>query len=114
MGAIGDGGFGNDYEVMLGHAYILTHLDGTNGGDIKKLIKIRNVARISPADSLYISAASPGLYAAFIGAGSECAGKLAMKVGPDAWSPCGSGWSLAASGRNWAVWTAAGDEEILV
>jgi len=122
--AIGDGGFGNDYEVMLGHAYILTHpafpfvflqhLDSTNGADIKKLMKIRNAARISPADSLYISAASPGVYAAFIGAGRECAGKLAMKVGPDAWSPCGSGWSLAGSGRDWAVWKAAGDEEILV
>jgi len=120
----GDGGFGNDYEVMLGYAYILTHpafpwvylphLDGSNGNDIKKLIGIRNRLNISPADVPYIDTAARGAYAAFIGTSSKCNGKLAIKVGPDSWSPCGSGWSVAASGNNWAVWTKSADVEVVV
>merc|ERR1712232_563550 len=91
----GDGGFGNDYAVMLGYAYILTHpafpwvflphFDGNNAADIKKLISIRNKANISPEDAPYIDTAAKGVYAAFVGTKSKCSGKLAMKVGPDAW-----------------------------
>jgi alpha-amylase len=29
---------------------------------------------------------------------------VAMTPGPGAWSP-GTGWTLATSGTNWAVWT---------
>jgi alpha-amylase len=111
----GDGGFGNDYDIMLGYAYILTHpafpwvflphLDGSNGADIKKLVGIRNSAKVSPADLPYIATAANGVYAAYIGTQTEGSGKLAMKVGPDSWSPSGSGWGVAASGNNWAVWT---------
>eukprot|EP00747_Dinoflagellata_sp_TGD_P222625 gnl/TRDRNA2_/TRDRNA2_94330_c1_seq1.p1 gnl/TRDRNA2_/TRDRNA2_94330_c1~~gnl/TRDRNA2_/TRDRNA2_94330_c1_seq1.p1 ORF type:complete len:320 (+),score=53.25 gnl/TRDRNA2_/TRDRNA2_94330_c1_seq1:1-960(+) len=115
----GDGGFGNDYEVMLGYAYILTHpafpfvflphLDGNNGASIKKLIAIRNGVGVSPSDMLYIASSSRGVYAAFIGATEVCQGKLAVKIGPDDWSPCGSGWMLRASGNNWAAWTKSDD-----
>merc|ERR1712232_906238 len=100
----GDGGFGNDYAVMLGYAYILTHpafpwvflphLDGNNGADIKKLIKIRNTVQVSPSDVPYIDSASHGVYSAYIGTSAKCKGKLAVKVGPDDWSPCGSGWRV--------------------
>jgi len=104
----GDGGFGNDYQIMLGYAYILTHpafpwvflphLDGGNGANIKKLVQIRNSAGISPSDLPYIDSASNGVYSAYIGTSSKCDGKLAMKVGPDSWSPCGS-WSRSSRTR---------------
>jgi len=28
-----------------------------------------------------------------------------MKLGTNSWSPCGSGWKLATSGNNYAIWT---------
>ena len=35
---------------------------------------------------------------------AEIGGTLAMKIGPGNWSP-GGGWTLRASGNEWAVWT---------
>ncbi len=48
-----------------------------------------------------IQVADTSRYAAII-TGNH--GQVAMKIGPGAWSP-GTGWTLATSGTNYAIWT---------
>ncbi len=97
-------------KVMQGYAYILTHpgvpcvfwdhyFDWGLKNDINELIQIRKDAGIHSTSTLDIKAAQGNLYAA------EIDGKVAMKIGPGNWSPSGSGWTLAASGTDYAVWT---------
>jgi len=96
-------------ETMQGYAYILTHpgiptvywphfFDWGLGEEIKALIAVRKNAGIHSESSVEIAAADQGRYAAFID------GRVAVKIGPADWSP-GEGWTLAADGRNYAVWT---------
>lgn len=100
-------------KVMQGYAYILTHpgvpcvfwdhfFDWGLQSEISALIDIRKRNGIHNTSSLSIKAAQGNLYAA------EIDGKVAMKIGPGNWSPSGSGWTLAASGSDYAVWEKAG------
>ena len=99
-------------KVMQGYAYILTHpgipcvywvhfYDWGLGADIKKLMAIRKSKGVHSTSAVSIQAADTSKYAALI---TGTSGSVAMKIGPGAWSP-GSGWTLAASGTNYAVWT---------
>jgi len=104
--------FPSDNEkVLQGYAYILTHPGipmifwdhyfdwGSLYRDrIQSLINIRKSWAISSTSSLAIQRAETGLYAAIVG------GKVAVKIGPNSWSP-GAGWTLRTSGINYAVWT---------
>ncbi len=96
-------------KVMQGYAYILTHpgiptvyyphvYDWNLRSAIKTLISLRKEKGIRSTASVAIQRADQGLYAAIIN------GNLAMKIGPNSWSP-GSGWTLRTSGEQYAVWT---------
>jgi alpha-amylase len=67
---------------------------------IERLIQVRKNAGIAAHHHVNIHEARLGLYAATI------QGKLAVKLGPDSWSP-GSGWRLAVDGERFAVWMRA-------
>lgn len=97
-------------KVMQGYAYVLTHpgipslywahvYDWGLYSSIKTLVDIRKAQGITSTSNVSIAAATTGLYAAVID------NKVAMKIGPNTWNPSGSGWVLAASGSNYAVWT---------
>ncbi len=105
-------------KVMQGYAYILTHpgipsvfwdhfYDWGLHDDIKELIAIRKANGIHSGSTLDIKAAQGNLYAA------EIDGVVAMKIGSGNWSPAGSGWTLKASGNNYAVWEKAPSNESL-
>ncbi len=96
-------------KVMMGYAYILTHpgvpsvywahyFDWGLGSEIKKLMAVRKEMGIHSDSTVAIDRAEQGLYAAYIG------DSVAMKMGSTGWSPAGSGWTIAASGTDWAVW----------
>ena len=100
-------------KVMQGYAYILTHPGVPtiyyphvyNWGlraDIKTLVDARKAAGVTSTSAVSIQQAVSGLYAAII-TGSNY--QLAMKIGPNSWSPSGT-WTLVASGTNYAVWKA--------
>lgn len=97
-------------KVMQGYAYILTHpgipsvfwdhfYDWGLHDDIEELIAIRKAQGIHSGSTLDIKTAQWNVYAA------EIDGKVAMKIGSGSWSPSGSGWTLATSGQDYAVWT---------
>lgn len=119
---VGDGGF-SDAILMYGYAYILTHppfpwvfrahLDGPHREEILNLMAIRARAGVSPADTVgteYTAPYEQDLYAAYInGDMNTCNGKLAIKLGPRVWKPCGTGWTIAARGApDWIVWERRG------
>ncbi len=96
-------------SVMLGYCYILTHpgipmiywphfYDWGLHDAIVTLIQIRKAQGITSTSTVSIQAADSTKYAAIID------GKVAMKIGPGSWSP-GTGWTVAASGVNYCVWT---------
>jgi alpha-amylase len=96
-------------KVMQGYAYILSHpgiptvyyahvYNWNLKSAIQTLMGIRKQQGITSTSTVAIQAAQTGLYAAIIN------GNTAMKIGPNAWSP-GAGWTLAASGADYAVWT---------
>jgi alpha-amylase len=98
-------------SVMQGYAYILTHpgiptvyyphvYDWNLRAAIKALISARKSAGITSTSAVSIQQATTGLYAAIITGTTH---KLAMKIGPNSWSPSGS-WTLLTSGNNYAVW----------
>ncbi|MDD2716383.1 MAG: alpha-amylase C-terminal beta-sheet domain-containing protein [Candidatus Wallbacteria bacterium] len=98
-------------KVLMGYAYILTHpgtpcvywchyFDWGTGiqAEIKKLIEIRQQAGITSTSDITIPIADNSKYVAQVGK------NLIVKIGPGDWSPA-SGWTLAASGAGYAVWT---------
>lgn len=98
-------------SVMQGYAYILTHpgiptvyyphvYNWNLRAGIKSLIQARTSAGVTSTSAVSIQQATTGLYAAII---TGTSGKLAMKIGPNSWSP-GTGWTLLTSGTNYAVW----------
>ncbi len=100
-------------KVMQGYAYILTHpgvpcvywvhfYDWGLGADIKKLMAIRKSKGVHSSSAVSIQVADTSKYAAII---TGTSGSVAMKIGPGGWSPSGTGWTLATSGTNYAVWT---------
>ena len=98
-------------SVMQGYAYILTHpgiptvyyphvYDWNLRAGIKALIQARKSAGVTSTSAVSIQQATTGLYAAII---TGTSGKLAMKIGPNSWSPSGT-WTLLTSGTNYAIW----------
>jgi Alpha-amylase C-terminal beta-sheet domain/Starch-binding module 26/Secretion system C-terminal sorting domain/Chitobiase/beta-hexosaminidase C-terminal domain len=99
-------------KVMQGYAYIMTHpgipmifwdhyFDWGLKSQIDALTAVRKDMGLTCASQLVINEARGGLYAATID------NKVAMKLGGDSWTPSGTGWTMAASGTNYAVWKKA-------
>ena len=73
---------------------------------INKLMIARKTAGIDAWSSVTIDQSVVGLYAAYIKKrNSDTDPVIAMKIGSNSWSPFGTGWVLAASGTDYAVWT---------
>ncbi|MDD2804746.1 MAG: alpha-amylase C-terminal beta-sheet domain-containing protein [Elusimicrobiales bacterium] len=96
-------------KVAAGYAYLLTHpgipcvywphfFDWGLKDKISALVKIRRAAGLTSGSAVNIVKAESGLYAAFVD------GKVAVKLGDKPWSP-GAGWTPAADGPSYAVWT---------
>jgi len=110
--------FTQDYkdQRMQGYAYIMTHpgipcvfwphffdWGQTYRDQITKLVAIRKAAGINSVSPVSVAAAGKDLYAAITTGGKQ---NVAVKLGSSwAWAPPGAGWTLAASGNNYAVWT---------
>ncbi|HYI01084.1 alpha-amylase C-terminal beta-sheet domain-containing protein [Hyalangium sp.] len=101
-------------KILQGYAYTITHPGfpsvywvhyfdwGTaNQNAIKTFISIRKAKGITSTSAVSIQAADSSKYAAIVTGNS---GKVAVKIGPGAWSPTGT-WTLATSGNNYAIWT---------
>ncbi len=102
-------------QRLMAYSYILTHPGipcvfwphffdwGKDYSDrIKKLIEIRKTAGINSDSPVRIVSASNGLYAAIIDGRNK---QVALKLGKSwGWNP-GEGWTQAASGERYAVWT---------
>ncbi|MDA8243874.1 MAG: alpha-amylase family glycosyl hydrolase [Elusimicrobia bacterium] len=102
-------------QRLMGYAYILTHpgvpcvfwphffdwgQDYQNR--ILALMNVRRAAGITSTSRMGILAATNELYAAVIDGDK---GRVVVKIGRNwGWNP-GSGWTLAASGDRYAVWT---------
>jgi alpha-amylase len=99
---------GKDLE---GYAFILTHpgcptifyrhyfeSGAPEQEAIHSLIQIRKRNGIHALSEVSILRARRGLYAAVID------DKVALKLGPDSWTPPGEHWKMAASGAHYAVW----------
>ena len=72
---------------------------------INKLMIARKTAGIDAWSSVTIDQSGIGLYAAYIKKrSSDTDPVIAMKIGSNSWSPFGTGWVLAASGTDYAVW----------
>ena len=67
--------------------------------EIQELVDIRKNEGLSSTSTVSVEAAQQGLYAAIID------DKVAVKIGPNNWSPSGGDWNVAASGNGYAVWT---------
>jgi len=115
-------------NIMKGYAYILTHpgipcvfIPHYYGGIYKKdnvtrtylsykdkidpIMAVRKANGIDAWSSIKVATTS-GVYAAYIKKRYEDASaSVAVKVGPNSWSPAGTGWILAASGTDYAVWS---------
>ncbi|WP_257459722.1 carbohydrate-binding module family 20 domain-containing protein [Archangium lipolyticum] len=96
-------------KVMQGYAYVLTHpgipavyyphiYNWNLKAEIKALMDVRKAQGITSTSAVSIQRAENGLYAAIIN------GNTAMKIGGTDWNP-GTGWTIAASGSGYAVWT---------
>ena len=73
---------------------------------IDQLIAIRKNAGIDAWSSITVDRAEGGLYAAYIKKRStDTDAVLAMKIGPYAWTPSGSGWTQVISNTEYSVWT---------
>ena len=72
---------------------------------INKLMIARKTAGIDAWSSVTINQSGVGLYAAYIKKrSSDTDPVIAMKIGSNSWSPSGTGWVLAASDTDYAVW----------
>lgn len=115
-------------NIMKGYAYILTHpgipsvfIAHYYGGTYKKdnitrtyssykekidpIMAVRKANQIDAWSSVQVVTTS-GLYAAYIKKRFEdTSASVAVKIGAGSWSPQGSGWILAASGTDYAVWS---------
>ena len=102
-------------QRLMGYAYILTHpgipcvfwphfFDWGQAyrSSIQTLINIRKAAGITSTSRMGILAATNELYAAVTDGERQ---RVVLKLGRNwGWSP-GAGWTLAASGERYAVWT---------
>ena len=79
--------------VFWPHVYSFGYRDA-----IAQLVAIRKAQGLSSTSSVAIQRAENKLYAAIVD------GKVAVRLGTKTWTP-GKGWTLAASGTQYAVWT---------
>lgn len=111
-----DSGSDNYNERLRCYAYILTHPgipcvfwdDWADSGSsmksaINAMIAARDAGDVTSTSSVYIDRAEQNLYAAYVGPSLN--EQLAVKLGSTSWSPSGSGWTLATSGEDYAIWT---------
>jgi alpha-amylase len=105
-------------QRMQAYAYIMTHpgipcvfwphffnWGQTYRARITKLISIRKAAGLNSVSPVIVLAAGKDLYAALTTGDKQ---EVAVKLGSSwAWNPPGTGWTLAANGSNYAVWTRA-------
>lgn len=98
--------------VMQGYAYVLSHpgiptvyyphiYNWNLKTPIAALMTARRAAGVTSTSAVAIQQATQGLYAAIVTGGTR---QLAMKIGPNSWSPAGAGWVLQTSGNDYAVW----------
>jgi alpha-amylase len=101
--------FGNNDELKMAYALILTHpgtpcvfwgdwTDSSVQSAIRKLMQVREQAKVSATSKWDVVETVPGLFAAYVG------GSIAMKLGTKDWSPDDGGYKLQTSGNNFAVW----------
>ena len=99
-------------KVMEGYAYILTHpgiptiffphiYDWDFKSSIAELTNLRRTAGVTSTSEVNIQEAAQGLYAAIVTGKNN---QLAIKIGPNDWSPQGDGWDLRTWGNYYAVW----------
>jgi alpha-amylase len=99
-------------SVMQGYAYILTHpgiptifyphvYNWGLRSSILTLINTRMAAGLNSTSAVTIQITTTGLYAAIITGTTH---QIAMKIGPNSWSPGGTHWILQTSGPSYAVW----------
>lgn len=102
-------------QRLMGYAYLLTHPGIPSvfwphffdwGSDyrarIQALIDIRKAAGITSTSRMLVLQATNELYAAVIDGENK---RVVMKLGRNwGWNP-GAGWTLAATGERYAVWT---------
>lgn len=74
---------------------------------IEKLMAVRKTAGIDAYSHITIDKSVVGLYAAYISKRFGAEPVIAMKIGPEPWSPSGSGWTqvISNSDDEYAVWT---------
>lgn len=74
---------------------------------IEKLMAVRKSAGIDAYSHITIDKSVVGLYAAYISKRFGAEPVIAMKIGPEPWSPSGSGWTqvISSSDDEYAVWT---------
>ncbi|MDO8805744.1 MAG: alpha-amylase family glycosyl hydrolase [Elusimicrobiota bacterium] len=102
-------------QRLMGYAYILTHpgipcvfwphfFDWGQAyrNSIQALINVRKAAGVTSTSRMLVLAASNELYAAVVDGEKQ---RVVLKLGKNwGWNP-GAGWTLAASGERYAVWT---------
>ncbi len=102
-------------QRLMGYAYILTHpgipcvfwphffdWGAEYRGKLQALINIRKAAGVNSTSRMGVLAATNELYAAVVDGDRQ---RVILKLGKNwGWNP-GSGWTLAASGERYAVWT---------
>ena len=102
-------------QRLLGYAYILTHpgipcvfwphffdWGSDYRGRLQALVDIRKKAGVNSTSRMGILAATNELYAAVVDGDKY---RVVLKLGKNwGWNP-GAGWTLAASGDRYAVWT---------
>lgn len=112
------GKFGDNNQVVRAYAFLLTHCgipsifwsDWSDRGSevskqLKALCQIRKSIGIHCTSRVNIAAAQGGLFASYVD-GKH--GNVAFKMGGGNWGPGGGGWSMKASGHDFAVWTKGG------
>lgn len=73
---------------------------------IDKLMAIRKTSGIDAWSHIVIDKSETGLYAAYIKKRyADTDAVIAMKIGPNAWTPSGEGWNQIIADNEYAVWT---------
>jgi hypothetical protein len=92
-------------EVLILKMGLTINYSSGYAAAINKLMIARKTAGIDAWSSVTIDQSGIGLYAAYIKKrSSDTDPVIAMKIGSNSWSPSGTGWVLAASGTDYAVW----------
>ena len=107
--------FPNGDKSLIGYAFILTHpgipciywsdiydRDKSTENTINELVNIRKEYGINSGSNVNVEKAEDSKYYADYIHGDK--GTLALKIGPENWSPSDSNFKLLVSGKDYAVW----------